>query len=140
MMRNKGIFINAVPMIKKQRNNFHFYERFCDMAEHYFDHKADTCDSVPFFSYMPQYDQMNRAQLKWYFYWRDHPEWNCIIRYINQDGQGTSAKLYDDWNQRGKTDDETIYYTINYEQFLILKSKAQEIEIQEIIFYITFII
>lgn len=64
------------PLIKEVRifpwrNNFHFYERFCDMAEHYFDHKANACDSVPFFSYMPQYDQMNRAQLKWYFYWRD---------------------------------------------------------------------
>lgn len=29
-----------------------------------------------------------------------------------------------------KTDDDTIYYTINYEQYLILKIKAQEIELQ----------
>ena len=53
------------------RNQFHFYERFCEMADLYFDRKADVCDAVPFFSYMPQYDQMNRAQLNWYFYWRD---------------------------------------------------------------------
>lgn len=31
-----------------------------------------------------------------------------------------------------KKDDETIYYTINYEQFLILKTKAQEIEIKQL--------
>lgn len=53
------------------RNQFHFYERFCEMAALYFDRKADACDAVPFFSYMPQYDQMNRSQLNWYFYWRD---------------------------------------------------------------------
>ena len=29
-----------------------------------------------------------------------------------------------------RTDDDTIYYTINYEQYLILKTKAQEIELQ----------
>ncbi len=53
------------------RNSFRFYERFCAMAAHYFDQRANACDPVPFFSYMPQYDQMNRAQLSWYFYWRD---------------------------------------------------------------------
>lgn len=31
-----------------------------------------------------------------------------------------------------RTDDDTIYYTINYEQYLILKSKAQEQEIKEL--------
>ena len=30
-----------------------------------------------------------------------------------------------------KMDDETIYYTINYEQFLLLKIKAKELEIKE---------
>lgn len=64
------------PLIKEVRiypwrNSFRFYERFCEMAAHYFDYKAGECDPVPFFSYMPQYDQMNRAQLNWYFYWRD---------------------------------------------------------------------
>lgn len=31
-----------------------------------------------------------------------------------------------------RDDDDTIYYTIDYEQFLVLKTKAQEIEIQEL--------
>lgn len=53
------------------RSNFGFYERFCAMANALYDRHGAPCDSVPFFSYMPQYDQMNRAQLDWYLHWRD---------------------------------------------------------------------
>lgn len=53
------------------RSGFRFYERFCEMAEHFFDCGGEACEPVPFFSYMPQYDQMSRHQLSWYFYWRD---------------------------------------------------------------------
>lgn len=31
-----------------------------------------------------------------------------------------------------KSDDDTVYYKINYEQFLVLKAKAQELEIKEL--------
>lgn len=31
-----------------------------------------------------------------------------------------------------RTDDDTVYYTINYEQYLILKTKAQEKELEEL--------
>lgn len=57
------------------RGGFPFYERFCRMAEQMFDRHGEKCEPVPFFSYMPQYDQMNRAQLSWYLYWRD-----CVRR------------------------------------------------------------
>lgn len=33
--------------------------------------RGTPCEAVPFFSYVPQYAQMNRAQLSWYLYWRD---------------------------------------------------------------------
>lgn len=66
------------------------------------------CNVIVFEGEIPSLSNPNKFKNNWYFYWRDHPEWNCIIRKINQDGQGTSAKLYDDWNQRGKADDETI--------------------------------
>lgn len=29
------------------------------------------CERVPFFSYVPQYTQMSRAQLSWYLWWRE---------------------------------------------------------------------
>lgn len=57
--------------LRPWRSSFHFYERFCATAARLFDLKGEPCDKVSFFSYMPQYDQMNRAQLGWYLYWRD---------------------------------------------------------------------
>ena len=47
------------PLIKEVRiypwrNSFRFYERFCEMAAHYFDYKAGECDPVPFFSFFPK--------------------------------------------------------------------------------------
>lgn len=53
------------------RSSFHFYERFCQIAHTLFERHGQACQPVPFFSYMPQYDQMSRAQLDWYLYWRD---------------------------------------------------------------------
>jgi hypothetical protein len=53
------------------RTHFPYYERFCQMARDLFGRKGEKCDPVSFFSYMPQYDQMNRAQLAWYLYFRD---------------------------------------------------------------------
>ena len=53
------------------QSSFRFYERFCATAKKLYHHHGEPCEAVPFFSYMPQYDQMNRAQLAWYFYWRD---------------------------------------------------------------------
>ena len=58
--------------VYRWRSSFRFYERFCATAERMFSVKGRECQSVPFFSYMPQYDQMNRAQLSWYLYWRDN--------------------------------------------------------------------
>lgn len=57
--------------LRPWRSSFHFYERFCATAARLFDLKGEPCERVSFFSYMPQYDQMNRAQLGWYLYWRD---------------------------------------------------------------------
>ncbi len=64
------------PLISEVRilpwqSNFRFYERFCATAKQLYHMHGEPCTAVPFFSYMPQYDQMNRAQLSWYFYWRD---------------------------------------------------------------------
>lgn len=58
--------------IYRWRSSFQFYERFCATAKRLFSLHGEPCDAVPFFSYMPQYDQMNRSQLAWYLYWRDN--------------------------------------------------------------------
>lgn len=58
--------------VYRWRSSFQYYERFCATAKRMFSLHGEPCDAVPFFSYMPQYDQMNRAQLAWYLYWRDN--------------------------------------------------------------------
>ena len=50
---------------------FPYYESFCRMADRLFDRHGSECEPVTFFSYMPQYDQMNRSQMSWYLFWRD---------------------------------------------------------------------
>lgn len=47
-----------------------FYERFRSDARRYHNHPAHKCEPAPFFSFMPQYSQLNTDQRAWYFYWR----------------------------------------------------------------------
>ncbi len=66
----------AHPLIERVtllpwKTNFPYYERFCRIARDLFYRTGERCEAEPFFSYMPQYDQMTRSQLAWYLYWRD---------------------------------------------------------------------
>ena len=53
-------------------SKFTFYERFHSDAERNFDKTSDECQHIKFFSYMPQYIQLDELQLKWYFWWREN--------------------------------------------------------------------
>ncbi|MBQ0125070.1 MAG: TerB N-terminal domain-containing protein [Clostridiales bacterium] len=50
---------------------FSFYSRFASQAEKLWRRRGAKADHVSFFSYMPQYEQMTSAQLRYYFYFRD---------------------------------------------------------------------
>lgn len=50
--------------------DYSYYNRFLQDAEKYYRAKCDDAPFVPFFSYMPQYNQMNIDQLRFYLYWR----------------------------------------------------------------------
>ena len=52
------------------QTRYRFYEKFASDARRFWDRTAPPCDPVPFFSYIPQYNQLKYAQLKWYLYWR----------------------------------------------------------------------
>ena len=55
-----------------KRNPFAgFYERFASDARRYFSVRGEPCPIVPYFSYMPQYTQMEHAQKECYFWWRE---------------------------------------------------------------------
>ncbi len=59
--------VRIIPSLDK----YDFYDTFRKAALIYFDYRSGRCDFTPFYSYKPQYSQMNTAQKKYYFYWRD---------------------------------------------------------------------
>ena len=56
--------------IKRFVDKYDFYDSFRKAALIYFEYKTDKCSFVPFYSYMPQYSQLNTEQKNYYFYWR----------------------------------------------------------------------
>ena len=63
-------FVRSVT-IKRFVDKYDFYGNFRKAALVYYDFKTSKCDFVPFYSYMPQYSQLNSQQKNFYFYWRD---------------------------------------------------------------------
>ena len=53
-------------------NKYATTDRFIEDAVRLFKIRGEEAPSVPFFSYSPQYSQMNRAQLAWYLWWREN--------------------------------------------------------------------
>lgn len=67
----RGSLIHTVRIFQ-QKGNYQYYEAFCaDAARLYAVHGME-CAHIPFFSYVPQYSQMNRQQLEWYLWWREN--------------------------------------------------------------------
>ncbi len=52
------------------RTQYDYYERFRHNALRFWQQEGVECPLTPFFSYMPQYTQLNAAQLATYFWWR----------------------------------------------------------------------
>lgn len=65
-----GGFIRSVT-ITRFVDKYDFYGNFRKAALIYYDYKTDKCEFAPFYSYMPQYSQLNSQQKNYYFYWRD---------------------------------------------------------------------
>ncbi len=60
----KQVVVRHIP------DKFDFHANFVKAAHLYFDFTGSPCEFAPFYSYMPQYTQMNEAQKNYYFYWR----------------------------------------------------------------------
>lgn len=52
------------------KNEYTYYEQFRKQAEQLAPREGKKCPPVDFFSYMPQYTQMNLQQLGYYLWWR----------------------------------------------------------------------
>ena len=57
-------------ILKKRSYPLNFYDEFESDAKRYYDIEEQNADYEPFFSYVPQYNQLNEKQKKYYFYWR----------------------------------------------------------------------
>ncbi len=55
----------------RQPSPYPYYEDFVRDAGRLYAVKGIQCPHAPFFSYVPQYSQMDRAQLEWYLWWRE---------------------------------------------------------------------
>lgn len=56
--------------IYKWSSSYNYYERFCREASSFSEREGKKCEFVPFFSYVPQYDQLSPEQLDYYLWWR----------------------------------------------------------------------
>lgn len=68
--------------VKKYKEKFDFYDSFRKAALLYFDCPGEKCEFAQFYSYMPQYSQLGKAQKSYYFYWRQQMRQG---RYIKTD-------------------------------------------------------
>ena len=59
----KSVTVRHIP------DKFDFHAGFLRGAHLYFNFNGSECDFAPYYSYMPQYAQLNEAQKNYYFYW-----------------------------------------------------------------------
>ena len=67
-----GVLLHRVKVYGWQ-SNYHYFDRFSKDAERFAAMKAPSeARKEPFFSYFPQYVQLNRRTAAWYLFWREH--------------------------------------------------------------------
>lgn len=66
----EGILLHTVK-VYTWRTSYHYFDQFISDAQKYAAMKGREARREPFFSYFPQYAQMNRRQLAWYLWWRE---------------------------------------------------------------------
>ncbi len=76
--------------VLRWHTGYSYYEQFYRSAVELEHKTAPECRHVQFFSYMPQYSQLNREQLGFYLWWRDevragrcpHADYSYVLLYI----------------------------------------------------------
>lgn len=63
--------IHTVVLLKK-RSEYRFYDEFKNDAARYFSEIVGEREYIPFFSYVPQYNQLSQKQLEYYLWWREN--------------------------------------------------------------------
>lgn len=69
-VRPGGLIAKVTVLDWPQRYNY--YQRFCNDAERFFSVRGTECPTEAYFSYIPQYAQLNHGQLQFYFWFREN--------------------------------------------------------------------
>lgn len=62
---------------------YNYYQRFCDDANRFFALRGKECAPEPYFSYIPQYAQLNHAQLAYYLWFRENARHGVYLEEID---------------------------------------------------------
>ena len=102
----EGSLIHKVKIFRWE-SSYNYYEQFRVWCEKMFSIEGKECAHVPYFSYVPQYNQLDRDQLAFYFWWRTSArrgkfidaDYSYILLYvfetINLSGEHDYAALRD---------------------------------------------
>jgi len=66
--------------IRKRKCEYELYSQFYADALKYREQSGRECEYVPYYSYVPQYDQLSDAQRNYYLWWRENFENNVLIK------------------------------------------------------------
>ena len=91
--------------IYRPKSSYQYYEAFVRDAIRLYPIHGVECERVTFFSYVPQYSQMNRPQLEWYLWWRE-----CVRsgEYLQTDYSFILLYIYELINLSEKLDAELV--------------------------------
>lgn len=66
-------FSPLIPHVRilNWKSSYNYNDYFCRIAASLYNKNGSPCEEVHFFSYVPQYSQLNHRQLAWYLWWRD---------------------------------------------------------------------
>ena len=95
--------------VKKQKTAYNYYGTFLKNAIEYMEVGGNFCEYIPFFSYVPQYDQMNRAQRDYYFWFRENAK-NGV--YIKTDQGYLSLYIFELLNLGKRLDTKKTQYIL----------------------------
>lgn len=70
--RPEGNSLLCEVSVSKWPSRYTFYHKFRTDAARYHGAVGKECRKVPYFSFTPQYDQLDSAQLNWYLWWREN--------------------------------------------------------------------
>ena len=66
-----GLLLHTVRIFPWQ-SGYHYFDSFVEDALHFHEMKPpSSAEKVSFFSYFPQYAQLNRRAVAWYLFWRE---------------------------------------------------------------------